>query len=48
MNLSARITFTIEVEEMIGVEELPDVIMLTDEVISETIPGDAPVVLVAE
>lgn len=47
MNLSARMTFTIGVEEMIGVEELPDVITLTDEVLPETIPGDAPVVLVA-
>ena len=48
MNLSASLTFTIEVEEMIGVETLPDVITLTDEVLPETIPGDAPVVLVAK
>lgn len=48
MNLSATLTFTIEVEEMIGVEALPDVITLTDDVLPGTIPGDAPVVLVAE
>ena len=48
MNLSARMTFTIEVEEMIGVETLPDVITLTDEVLPDTIPSEAPVVLVAK
>lgn len=48
MNLSARMTFTIEVEEMIGVDKLPDVITLTDEVLPDTIPGDASVVLVAK
>lgn len=48
MNLSASLTFTIEVEEMIGVETLPDVITLTDEVLPDTIPGDAAVVLVAK
>ena len=48
MNLSARMTFTIEVEEMIGVEVLPDVITLTDDVLPDTIPGDMSVVLVAE
>lgn len=48
MNLSAKLTFTIEVEEMIGVDKLPDVITLTDDVLPERIPGDAPVVLVAK
>lgn len=48
MNLSAKLTFTIEQEEMIGVETLPEVITLTDEVLPETIPGDAAVVLVAK
>lgn len=48
MNLTSRLTFTIEVEEMIGVETLPDVITLTDEVLPDTIPGDAAVVLVAK
>ncbi|MBQ2953377.1 MAG: hypothetical protein IJE07_07445 [Clostridia bacterium] len=48
MNLSASLSFTIEVEEMIGVETLPDVITLTDDVLPDTIPGDAPVVLVAQ
>ena len=48
MNLSASLTFTIEVEEMIGVETLPDVITLTDEVLPDTIPSDAAVVLVAK
>lgn len=48
MNLSANLTFTIEVEEMIGVETLPDVITLTDDVLPDTIPGDAAVVLVAK
>jgi len=48
MNLSARLTFTIEVEEMIGVETLPDVLTLTDAVLPETISGDAPVVLMAK
>ena len=48
MNLSAKLTFTIEVEEMIGVDKLPDVITLTDDVLPESIPGDAPVVLVAK
>lgn len=35
-------------EEMIGVDKLPDVITLTDDVLPETIPGDAPVVLMAK
>lgn len=48
MNLSAKLTFTIEVEEMIGVETLPDVITLTDDALPDAIPGDAPVVLVAK
>lgn len=48
MNLSAKLTFTIELEEMIGVETLPDVITLTDEVLPDTIPGDASVVLLAK
>lgn len=48
MNLGARMTFTIEVEEMIGVEALPDVITLTDEVIPDVIPADEPVKLIAE
>lgn len=48
MNLSASMTLTIEVEEMIGVETLPDVITLTDEVLPDTIPSDAAVVLVAK
>ena len=48
MNLSAKLTFSIEMEEMIGVEKLPDVLTLTDAVLPETISGDAPVVLVAK
>ncbi len=48
MNLSASLNFTITVEEMIGVEKLPDTFVLTDEVLPDTIPGDAAVVLVAE
>ena len=48
MNLTERMTFTIEHEVMIGVETLPDVLTLTDQVLPETIPGDAPVVLIAK
>jgi len=48
MNLSASLDFTITVEEMIGVDELPDTFVLTDEVLPNIISGDEPVVLVAE
>jgi len=48
MNLTSSLNFTIEHEVMIGVETLPDVITLTDDVLPGTIPGDAPVVLTAK
>ncbi|MGN0794343.1 MAG: hypothetical protein ACI4MG_07735 [Aristaeellaceae bacterium] len=48
MNLSRALRFLIEEEVMLGVETLPDVITLTDEVLPETIPADAPVVLLAK
>lgn len=48
MNLSAAMTFTIEVEEMIGVEKLPDIMTLTDEVLPNAILPENGVVLVAK
>lgn len=48
MNLSASLTFTIEQEEMIGVDVLPDVITLTDDVLPNTILPEGGVVLIAK
>lgn len=48
MNLSASLNFTITVEEMIGVDKLPDVLTLTDEVLPNTILPEAGVVLIAK
>ncbi|MBQ8200414.1 MAG: hypothetical protein IJZ74_01460 [Clostridia bacterium] len=48
MNLSGSLTFTITQEEMIGVDKLPDVLTLTDEVLPNTIMSDTGVVLVAK
>lgn len=47
MNLSASMIFTIEVEEMIGVDKLPDIMTLTDEVLPNTILPENGVVLLA-
>lgn len=47
MSMTASMTFTIEVEEMIGVDKLPDVFTLTDELLPNTILPEGGVVLVA-
>lgn len=48
MSMSASLAFTITVEEMIGVDKLPDVLTLTDEMLPNTILPEAGVVLIAK
>ncbi|MBE5796300.1 MAG: hypothetical protein E7327_02855 [Clostridiales bacterium] len=47
MSMTASMDFTITVEEMIGVDKLPDTLTLTDEVLPDTILPEAGVVLTA-